>query len=73
MPVRRRVPVDLVALAAVRVQDMVRMVVLTGIHPMGRNFPAMVAVSPISLNLCSETGGVEVLMQASADRTTMQI
>ena len=47
VPVRRRVPVDLVALTAAGL---------------------MVAVSPISLNLCSETGGVEVLMQASADR-----
>ena len=72
-PVRRRVPVDLEALVAARVQDMVRMVALTGIHPMDRNFPVMVAASPISLNLCSETGGVEVLMQASADRITMQI
>ena len=44
-----------------------------GIHPMDRNFPVMVAASPISLNLCSETGGVEVLMQASVDRITMQI
>ena len=58
---------------AARVQDMVRMVALTGIHPMDRNFPVMVAASPISLNLCSETGGVEVLMQASVDRITMQI
>ena len=57
VPVRRRVPVDLEALAAARVQDMVRMVALTGIHPMDRNFPVMVAASPISLNLCSETGG----------------
>lgn len=73
VPVRRRVPVDLEALAAARVQDMVRMVALTGIHPMDRNFPVMVAASPISLNLCSETGGVEVLMQASVDRITMQI
>ena len=45
----------------------------TDIHPMDRNFPVMVAASPISLNLCSETGGVEVLMQASVDRITMQI
>ena len=43
------------------------------IRPMDRNFPGMVVASPISLNLCSETGGVEVLMQASVDRITMQI
>ena len=36
-------------------------------------FPGMVVASPISLNLCLEIGGVEVLMLASADRITMQI
>lgn len=73
VPVRRRVPVVLVALAVARVQDMVRMVALTGIHPMDRNFPGMVVASPISLNLCSETGDVVVLMQVFVVRITMQI
>ena len=44
-----------------------------GIRPMDRNFPGMVVASPISLNLCSETGDVVVLMQVSVVRITMQI
>lgn len=61
-------------LVAVRVQAMVRMVTdLIGIRPMDRNFPGMVVASPISLNLCSETGDVVVLMQVFVVRITMQI
>ena len=64
----------LVVLVAVRVQAMVRMVTdLIGIRPMDRNFPGMVVASPISLNLCSETGDVVVLMQVFVVRITMQI
>ena len=74
VPVRKQAQVALVVLVAVRVQDMVRMVTeLIGIRLMDRNFPGMVVASPISLNLCLEIGGVEVLMLASADRITMQI
>ena len=74
VPVRKQAQVALVVLVAVRVQAMVRMVTdLIGIRPMDRNFPGMVVASPISLNLCSETGDVVVLMQVSVVRITMQI
>lgn len=74
VPVRKQAQVALVVLVAVRVQVMVRMVTdLIGIRPMDRNFPGMVVASPISLNLCSETGDVVVLMQVFVVRITMQI